>query len=415
MEIKRRPPAYPRKGPSCLAIILLGAALFVAGFAFANRQRVVDAIVPDPTPAPTQSAADLAVRARIYERDRQYKQAVVSLRQALELDPTNTRLAIDLVDLLIQTGEHDEALVLVDEAIETDKANDNLWVAKAASHLAKGDRLKTIGQSEGDHYLQAIEAGRSAITINFENSDAYAFTAAGLITQGPAAWQEAQEMADNSIFFAPSNPQTELEQEQLVTALYYSGETLTNQAWYESARENYEQAHDIDPSHIPTAISLSSVYYFYDNNRSGAIDLLRNALDYDPENAEIYDILAFYYLNGGAFPQAEENAALAVQYDPDMVRAHAHLGHAYFKNNNNYPKAIEELEVAVDLYNTPTSTNALYFTLLGLAYYFEDEANCPDAIPLFEQTLTVAAELSPAKINAEDGLEFCRQAQLTQP
>ncbi len=85
---------------------------------------------------------------------------------------------------------------------------------------------------------------------------------------------------------------------------------------------------------------------------------------------------------------------------------------AEFEPMGDQPKAIEELEIAVDLYGSQNSQNALYFTLLGLAYYFEDEQNCDKAIPLFEETLTVAPDFSPAKINAEDGLEFCRQVRL---
>lgn len=412
MEIKRRSPRHPRRGPSCLGILFLGALIFAAGFAFAQRNEIAEAVLPDPTAEPTQSAPDLAVRALIYERDGLETQAVTALESALELDPDNSIYAVDLVDLLVRTDQHDEALEVVDQAIERDENNDQLWVVKAQAHLAKGYRLETMGESEGDHFLQAIEAGRRAYTINPENSSAYAYTAAGLNTEGSQSWAEAQEMADNALFFAPISPQNPNETDELVTALFYSAETFTNQGWYESARDNLEQANQLDPSHVETALVLSSIYYFYDQNRAGAIDLLRLATEYEPTNADIYDLLSFYYLNGGAFPQAEENAAKAVQFDPEMVRARAHLGHAYFKNNNNYPKAIEELEIAVDLYGSQNSENALYFTLLGLAYYFEDEQNCDKAIPLFEETLTVAADFSPAKINAEDGLEFCRQARL---
>jgi hypothetical protein len=46
--------------------------------------------------------------------------------------------------------------------------------------------------------------------------------------------------------------------------------------------------------------------------------------------------------------------------------------------------------------------------MLGLAYYFKDDQNCHEAVPLFEKIL----ETLPDDANAQEGLELCRAAGL---
>jgi tetratricopeptide (TPR) repeat protein len=109
----------------------------------------------------------------------------------------------------------------------------------------------------------------------------------------------------------------------------------------------------------------------------------------------------------GEYPTAEENLSKAVELDPDMVRGHAHLGAAYYRNLN-YDSAIPELEMAVDRYKEVTVANSTYFNMLGLAYYFKNAQDCDKAVPLFEQVL----ETMPEEGNAIEGLELCRAAAL---
>jgi tetratricopeptide (TPR) repeat protein len=93
------------------------------------------------------------------------------------------------------------------------------------------------------------------------------------------------------------------------------------------------------------------------------------------------------------------------------VRAHAHLGAAFYRNLN-YASAIPELELAVERYGDITVANSTYFNMLGLAYYFKGEENCDQAVELFRRVL----EVIPEEVNAEEGLELCRAAALeTEP
>jgi hypothetical protein len=87
------------------------------------------------------------------------------------------------------------------------------------------------------------------------------------------------------------------------------------------------------------------------------------------------------------------------------------LGQAYFRQSN-YPKAVEQLIEAVELYGAITDTNAPFYNMLGQAYIRDSLDNCSEAVPLFQEVLTVN---SLAVEDAEDGIEECRRAGLTVP
>lgn len=404
MEIRRRDPRHPRSGPSCLLVITFIFAAFVGGYLLANRDVVMDAVLPDPTVTPTQSPASHATRAKLFERDEEYEQAVEAWRAAIDLDPENIGYYISLINLLVRTGVPEQALEFAEIAVEQAPENDEVWTAKAAAHLATGDMLTATGNSPGEHFGLVVEAGRSATTINPSNAHAYAYMSAGYTRQGLDFVPQASDLVRTALALEPNDARV----------LYHSADVQTYLGFYDTARDQLELAIANDPTFVDAYISLSRIYYFFNDERTRAIITLQEALDYDPTNAEVYDALAYFFMIAGDFPRAEENARLAIENNNDMVRAHARLGHAYYKQFN-YPRAIEELNIAVEDYGTATPETAIYFAMLGLAYYFEDEANCPTAIPLLNEALTVSAQGSPAEISAAEGLRLCREFELNQP
>ena len=406
MEIHRTPPRYPRQGPSWLLVLAVMAALAVGVYAVTHAEQVRNAILPDPTATPTRSPASYAANAKLFERDGAFEEAAAAYTASLELDPSNVNYYIPLVRLLVRTGDLDTALQRANEAVELARDNDKAWSIKAAAHLAKGDRLQEVGQSDASYgeYNRAVDAARYATELNPSNAEAYAYAAGALISLGPEHYTEAQEAAEAAQTLDPNSPIIQ----------YYYALVLINQGYYAAAREQLELSIRIHPEYVDMYVTLAQIYFFAVDQRQSAILTLQDALDVEPNNAEVYDLLAYFYLVAGQAPEAERNARQAVTLDPEMVRAHAHLGHAYYKGFN-YPKAIEELKIAVKGYDKPTSDTAIYFAMLGLAYYFENAADCPTAIPYFNTTLTVAEPNSPAQISAQDGLDLCREYELSQP
>lgn len=406
MEIRRTPPRYPRQGPSCLLVLGMVFAAAVGVFMISNAAEVRDAILPDPTPTPTRSPASYATSARLFERDGEYANAIRDYEAALALAPDNLDYLVPVIHLMTQFGQLENALQRAEAAIELAPDSDAVWAVKAAAHLAMGDRWTDMGQLDRAEveYGLAVEAGRAATEINPSNAQAYAYMTGGLLALGIDNYAQAQDAIERAISLEPTNPDVQ----------YYYAQVLINQGYYDAAQQELEVAVERHPTYTDMYISLAQIYYFIANERQRAILTLRDAAEMDPDNAAVYDLLAYFYLVAGQAPEAEDNARQAVELDPEMVRAHAHLGHAYYKGFN-YSSAIEQLEIAVAGYGEPTADTSIYFAMLGLAYYFENAADCAKAIPYFEQALSVATPDSPGQISAEEGLELCRQYEITQP
>jgi tetratricopeptide (TPR) repeat protein len=250
-------------------------------------------------------------------------------------------------------------------------------------------------------YGKAAAAAERALAIN-ETALAYAYAAAGLVLQGNAdLYEQAQLYADNALVLDPNN----------AFARLYMGKVFElQQADYPAAIEQYQLGIEADPTLADLYIELAFNYYAT-GDTSRAINSFEGAVAVDADNAAAYDGIAFMYLQLGQDALAIENAIEAVRLDPQMARAHGRLGQAYFRQFN-YPKAIEELEIAVEQYGEITNLNAPFYSMLGQAYVRNSLNDCALAVPLFQDVLTVN---SLATADAEEGIEECRRAGIGLP
>lgn len=399
MIIKRRPPRHPRRGPSCLLVILVAAAFAVGAYIVGNADDVREAIIPTPTPEPTRSAAEYAASAALYQRDGEFENAIEAYEQAISLDATNVNFYMDLIELLTFTNQAEDALSRAEQAKVLASGNPQVWVSVAAAHLANGERLDETGDAVGAQlqYEQAVNAARQATELNPNLAEAYAYMARALVRLGPERYDEAVENAALGVELSPES----------ATVRQAMANVFEMRGRYDEAIEEYLIALDSNPNLVDLRIDLAYLYFFTER-RQQAILTLQDVVELDPENADAYDGLGYFYFILGQYPQAEENAFQAVQLDPEMTRAHAHLGAAYFQQSK-YDTAIEELEIATEAYEKISTANAVYFNMLGRAYYRQD--NCDLARPVFERVVNANPdEFSVSQ--ALEGLETCRQEQL---
>jgi len=402
MIIQRKPPRYPRRGPSCLLVIFVIFGIAVSLYVIQNAEEVRDAIVPTPTDEPTRSATEFAVLAELSRADGSNDEAIDFYEQAIAGDATNPEFYIRIVDLLVRQNRPQDAVARAEQATVLDPENDAVWTAAAAAYMAEGDRLSDLGDTNAANlqYANAVQAARKAITINPNNATALAYAAGGTVLQGdPEKYEQAQLFADDAVRIDPNN----------AIARYYMATVFTYQGRYTEAAEQYQLGLEADSSNTDLYIGLA--YNFYGTgNTSEAILTFEDALAVDPENAEAFDGRAYMFLQLGDAPEAEKNALEAVRINPNVARAQGRLGEAYFQQNN-YPDAIVALEEAVRLYGGATELNARFFNMLASAYIRRDLNDCSLAVPLFEQVLDVTTnELLVASAN--EGLLECRRATL---
>lgn len=399
MIIERKDPPYPRRGPSCLFVIFIVVGIFLGLFVIQNRDEVLEVIVPTPTPAPTRSAIEFALLADIAERDGSLEEAAGYYGEAVRLDATKPEIYIRYINLLIKIGEAEQALARAEEAAVLAPDNDRIWTAVAAAHIANGERLNDAGDPTAAdlQFAQAYRAAETAISINPDNSDGYAYSAAGLALQfEPELYQDAQLRAEESTVIGPDNPLGRL----------YLGIVLTNQGFYTAAREQFQLGIQADP--LPQLYYELGYNFFGDGNVSEAILSFQEAVAVDPNFAPGYDALAHMYLQLGQDNLAEENGLQAIALNPNVARAHGRLGEAYVRLNK-FQQAIEEFTKAVELYGEPTELNARFFYLLADAYLREGTQNCPLAEPYFQQAASASVVYAEA---SQEGLVECRRAAL---
>jgi tetratricopeptide (TPR) repeat protein len=400
MIVERRPPRYPRRGPSCLFVLSALAGIFIGFMVILNAEQVRYTILPTPTPEPTRSAAEFGVLAELSERDGDLAEATEYYETAISLDPTRPELYIRLIDVLVRQGKAEKALEYAERATLLASDRDDVWTAVAAAFIANGDRLVMMGDRAGANlqYAEAYIAALEATRINDKNATAYAYAAAGQVLQSDfAKLEEAQQLADTAVFLDGTNPQARL----------YMGSVFTNYGRYNEALEQYQLGIEANPNFADLYIALA-YSYFATSRLPEAIVTFENALRVDPNNATAYDGLAYMYLQLGVDADAVENAQRAVELNPNMARAYGRLGHAYFRQSN-YPEAIDALIIATEMYRSPTSLNALFFNRLGHAYLRSDTENCGQALPIFESVLEVALPGSFEESFAREGWEECRR------
>ncbi len=400
MVIRNSRPKYPRNGPSCLLVLIVTVAVVFGMYIIGNAEEVRDVIIPTPTPQATRSAAEYATSAALYQRDGELENAIEAYEQAVAMDPSNVEFYMPLIQLLTQTGQAEPALEWAKKAKVLAADHDEVWSAVALAHLANADRLAETGDraSADLQYAEAITAADKAIELDAQNAEAYAHMAQALSRLGFARITEAHEKAAWAVELAPESP---VARQALANVFEQLGQ-------YDNAIAEYLIALQYNPNSVDVRIDLAYLYFFTER-RQEAILTLQDAIEINPNSADAYDGLGYFYFVLGQYPQSEQAAFEAVRLDPEMTRAHAHLGAAYFKQFK-YDSAIEELTLAVADYDEITVANATYFNMLGLAHYYQGQ--CDMAVPLFEKVLTTSAPDSIEGLDAQEGLDLCREAQL---
>ena len=400
MIIERRRPRYPRRGPSCLIVLVFVLGAVLGMYVIGNAEEVRDAIIPTPTLEPTRTATEYATSAALYERDGELENAITAYEAAINLEPNKIEFYMPLIQLLTETEQPQAALEWAEKAVVLAADNDQVWSAVASAHIANADRLaETSDPVSADlQFTEAINAAEKAIELNPENAEAYAYMATALSRLGLERIAEAQERAAWAVGLAPESP----------VARRAMANVFEQLGQYDNAINEYMIALDFNPNSTDLRIDLAYLFFFTER-RQEAILTLQEVTELDPSNADAFDGLGYFYFVLGQYPRAEESAYQAVMLDPEMTRAHAHLGAAYFKQFK-YDSAIEELELAIEAYGDVSQANSTYFNMLGLAYYYQ--RRCDDAEPMFEKVLLSVEPDSIPEANALEGLELCRQAQL---
>lgn len=157
---------------------------------------------------------EMRLQARQHHMQGETPQAIMLLSEAMKQDPSNTRIAMDMVQVFIDLGEIEQATGLFNQLPDTDKnsatglsLSGQLWIIEAAGNTAGLQALNQALLADPDNYDARFEAAICEIAQhNYQQALDHLFH----IQQHNADFKEgaAREMIITVLnTIAPNNPE----------------------------------------------------------------------------------------------------------------------------------------------------------------------------------------------------------------
>lgn len=235
--------------------------------------------------------------------------AIEQMRHLYNTAPANVSYNLVMSEMFNQFGMPDSALYYLDRAQELEPNNGNVYFAKAQYYDAKGD------------------------SINFDKQIYNALVAPGL------------------------DVDTKLE----VLTQYTSTQIMRNDS---TDRVNnlfkvLIEQHPLEPK----VHELYSMYFSTIKDYKHAVDELGYVLDLDPTNAQAWQRLMVVNVFDDNYPKAIEAAKKALEYNPENMDLYRYIAPLYYQMKE-YDKAIATYDDALALVDS-VEDNELYSDLLG--------------------------------------------------
>lgn len=326
-------------------------------------------------------AAVLKDVADYYAASQQIKEAIPLYLRVLELQPddanareklatgfvlTNQRVkAVEMLEKIIK--EHPEkyqpyellAQVLDDEARSLQRANQpDQAKAEFAKAVSNYEQSLLINPSHATTYLRLAELllgpardPERAVKVLFEARRRFP-GAPEIVYYLALAQREAKQIQPALVSFAAAQHEAELEDNDLLNAKFYFqyGATAEQAGLYEKAAELFRKSIALDPANSADACNYLG-YMWADQNMhlKEAEDMIKRALQSEPNNGAYLDSLGWVEFRQGKFEQAQADLIRAGQNmsrdDPVLFD---HLGDTYLKLNR-VAQALESWQKALNL------------------------------------------------------------------
>ncbi len=257
------------------------------------RQQIAD---------PRQSASAHLGLGIILAQQNKLEEAQAALEKALELMPSSTMAAEQLI--AVQTARKDfaGALQTAQQQIEKYPNSAAMYLAKGKIHLAQ------------EQIPEAEAALRKALELDGNLTTAYELlTAAYMATERlPEAVAELEKVVAKS----PNNT-------PMLLMLGMTQEKMKN---YEKAREAYEKLLAIKPDAAPALNNLAYLYSERLNLPQQAVETARKARTLQPTDGSVADTLGWALYRAGDYQQAIGLLQEAAGKLPDVPEVQFHLG-----------------------------------------------------------------------------------------
>jgi tetratricopeptide (TPR) repeat protein len=131
---------------------------------------------------------------------------------------------------------------------------------------------------------------------------------------------------------------------------FLQGSIYERQKKFDQAEQSFRQVLQQNPSNSMALNYLGYMLADRNSHLEEALNLVKKALDFDPQNGAYLDSLGWVYFRLGNYDQAEENLRRAADKSPNDATIQDHLGELYARTNR-FKLAAAHWEHALDEWN----------------------------------------------------------------
>ena len=273
-----------------------------------KKGEVIDGLL---TPAQEASRALTEPAYQFFVRNRALDAGEVFLRLALSLDARNDKAVIWIGDLLENTERSEEAMALYKDMPETSHYVINAKLNQANVHFSNEEDDKAI------KVLEEVNAKFPSFTTR------EALGRARLIRENYADALPIYETLVNSMSEEDLKANTQ--------PLYFRGICYEREKQWSKAEADFKRVLEIEPDNSDALNYLGYTWVDRGENLTEAFDMIRKAVELEPNSGAITDSLGWAHYKLGQYQEAKKKLEDAVALSPSSATIIDHLGDVYWK------------------------------------------------------------------------------------
>jgi tetratricopeptide (TPR) repeat protein len=310
-------------------------------------------------------------------KEKNYREADQSYERAINLNPQDTKVWINIANSLYEQSKLEEALNAINKAIEMDQSRADSWNgkgmilrAKATNALERHIELNTeLTEVRTSKYTipfaQPIVFLENNMDLNNESSGAWDNKGEALLAQALVALEKAIELKTIELTHRPSKLAGDWLYKGFLAGVWSNiGTILDLQHKYSQAIRAYDKAIELDPKYVAAWFNRGHALISDETLKSPerlyeAIDAFNRAIELDPENViswsgkglalrKIAQESEEEYAKSAYYDEALHAFDKAIEFNPLYYKAWHWKGYVLFEKGH-YNEAIEACDKAIDI------------------------------------------------------------------
>jgi tetratricopeptide (TPR) repeat protein len=323
-------------GPDLLEIPYNEALILEAQGKYEEAATVLQKLVSHPLP-PDARTGDKSNRALFLERlGNIYREAnrpllaMETFRKIIDLGGDEAARGYqDVIDSYREQKQWNDATKTAQEAVK--KLPDDKGLK-----LTLAQQLADSGKSE-----ESVQLAKSVLKGGPDDRDSYIMLSQ--IYMRLKRWKDAEDAVAQAEKLAARPEEKEY-------IRFVQGDIFERQKKYDQAEQAFRQVLQQNPSNSMALNYLGYMLADRNSHLEEALNLIKKALDLDPQNYNYIDSLGWVYFKLGNYDQAEENLRRAADKAPADPTIQDHLGELYARTNR-FKLAATHWERALDEWN----------------------------------------------------------------